>query len=87
MSCPFDQVYFSWAIPLLTSGWGIVTIATPPGSEEDLEVSKFPYVTGNLEDSIRTLTSLVEGARNPGPNMLPVRLVTLPSHLSPRYFV
>ena len=81
MSSPFSEIYFSWALPLISSGWSLVTFAIPP-SPNDVVI---PYVTGNLEGIMSTLSSLVEGSRNPGPNMLPLRIVFPPSSLGPRY--
>ena len=61
---------------LAAASWGIVVIATPPPREGREE--EFPYVIGNLERAIATLTALVERANNPSAAMLPVRMVMLP---------
>ena len=71
---PFTNPYFNWALPLISTGWGIVTIAIPP---ED----NIPYVSGNLECVMDTLFALVDGAKNPGPEMLPIR------HIMPPYML
>ena len=76
MNPPFPDVFMKWLLPLVAASWGIVVIATPPPREGREE--EFPYVIGNLERAMPTLTALVEGAAHPSATMLPVRMVMLP---------
>ena len=78
MTNPFNEEYFNGAMPLQNNGWNLVCIATSDNPSHQMD--KIPYVTGNLESVMGTLSALVEGAKNPGPNMLPVRIV-----MPPRY--
>ena len=55
---------------------GSCFVGHPPagaGREEN-----FPYVMGNIEKAMPTLTSLVHGARNPFHTVVAIRLVMLP---------
>ena len=73
---PFDAALMEWLIVKGEEGWGITVVAAPPPVAE---VEEYPYVMGNLERAMPTLAALVEGARNPRPTMLPVRLVMRPN--------
>ena len=76
MLSPFCNLFFSWIVPLMKSGWGIVVIAIPP----DLcDGEKLPYVTGSVEKTMSTMSSIVDSCRRPGEASLSVRLVMLPT--------
>lgn len=71
MSNPFGKEYFAWALPLKVNGKRIVTVAIPP-------TNCVPFIMGSLESSLDILVSLVDSARIPGTDSLPVRLVMAP---------
>ena len=82
---PFKDDFFNWLMPLVASRWGVVVVANPPPVEG--MGNNIPFVVGNLEAAMPTLASLVEGARNPFPSVLPIRLVMLPgSTVAPTQF-
>ena len=72
MLVPFNENYFSWAILLIMPEYNIIMVALPP--KEDI-----PFVMGNLEKVMDILKKLVRGFDNPTHDMLPIRLVMLPS--------
>ena len=87
MTNPITEEYFNWAMSLKNNEWNLVWIATLPPNEDNPSHQMYGilYVTGNLESVMGTLSALVEGAKQLGPNMLPIRITMHPRYTQYSY--
>ena len=60
MSHPFGNAYWDWYLPLVSSGWAILTVALPPVSV----TNNLPFVTGCIQSMTSILADLIKPERS-----------------------
>ena len=60
MSHAFGNAYWDWYLPLVSSGWAILTVALPPVSV----TNNLPFVTGCIQSMTSILADLIKPERS-----------------------